>query len=146
MPLVDVSRRLSARVSALSFAPPITHVYNPLDYARRPHEIYLKKYGAGGPGRLLLIGMNPGPFGMAQTAPTYGDGGFGECLNEHWFISLAEAQAQIEAWRVDDNIVRPHSAQDDRTRASAGASGAGSRRRRGCVRLPNGSPQPARDR
>ena len=30
-----------------------------------------------------------------------------ECLNEHWFISLADAKAAIEAWRVDYNTVRP---------------------------------------
>lgn len=33
-----------------------------------------------------------------------------ECLNEHWFRSMAEAQALIEAWRVDYNTRRPHSA------------------------------------
>jgi len=33
-----------------------------------------------------------------------------ECLNEHWFASVAEAQSIIEAWRVDYNTVRPHSA------------------------------------
>jgi putative transposase len=33
-----------------------------------------------------------------------------ECLNEHWFASVAEAQTLIEAWRVDYNTVRPHSA------------------------------------
>jgi putative transposase len=33
-----------------------------------------------------------------------------ECLNEHWFASVAEAQALIEAWRIDYNTVRPHSA------------------------------------
>src|SRR5688500_4924697 len=38
-----------------------------------------------------------------------------ECLNEHWFVSLADAQAAIEAWRVDYNTVRPHSALADRT-------------------------------
>jgi len=32
-----------------------------------------------------------------------------ECLNEHWFISLADAKVVIEAWRVDYNSVRPHS-------------------------------------
>ena len=32
-----------------------------------------------------------------------------ECLNEHWFVSLADAKAVIEAWRVDYNTVRPHS-------------------------------------
>ncbi len=73
MSLVEVSRRLSGRVGALSFAPPVTHVYNPLEYARRPHEIYLKKYGTGRAGRILLIGMNPGPFGMAQTGVPFGD-------------------------------------------------------------------------
>jgi len=32
-----------------------------------------------------------------------------ECLNVHQFASLAEAQAIIEAWRVDYNTRRPHS-------------------------------------
>jgi putative transposase len=32
-----------------------------------------------------------------------------ECLNVHQFASLGEAQAIIEAWRVDDNTRRPHS-------------------------------------
>jgi transposase InsO family protein len=36
-------------------------------------------------------------------------------LNEHWFVSLADAQAAIEAWRVDYNTVRPHSALADQT-------------------------------
>jgi len=38
-----------------------------------------------------------------------------ECLNEHWFVSLADAKAAIEAWRVDYNTVRPHSALGDQT-------------------------------
>ena len=49
-----------------------------------------------------------------------------ECLNEHWFVSLADAKAAIEAWRVDYNTVRPHSSLDGATpqhfaRISAGA-------------------------
>jgi putative transposase len=32
-----------------------------------------------------------------------------ECLNEHWFLSLAHARQIVEAWRVDYNAVRPHS-------------------------------------
>lgn len=32
------------------------------------------------------------------------------CLNQHWFLDLADAQQLIEAWRIDDNTVRPHSA------------------------------------
>jgi putative transposase len=38
-----------------------------------------------------------------------------ECLNEHWFVSLADAQATIESWRIDYNTVRPHSSLDGAT-------------------------------
>src|SRR5918993_2883761 len=70
--LVDISRTLSARVAALRFAAPVQFVYNPLDYARAPHELYLTRYG-GGEKEVLLLGMNPGPFGMAQTGVPFGD-------------------------------------------------------------------------
>lgn len=40
-----------------------------------------------------------------------------ECLNEHWFVSLADAQQTIEAWRIDYETTRPHSSLDDRTPA-----------------------------
>ena len=33
-----------------------------------------------------------------------------ECLNQHWFLSLDEARSKLEAWRVDYNTERPHSA------------------------------------
>lgn len=32
-----------------------------------------------------------------------------ECLNEHWFLNLREAQEKIEVWREDYNRCRPHS-------------------------------------
>jgi putative transposase len=38
-----------------------------------------------------------------------------ECLNEHWFTSLADARRTVEAWRRDDNAVRPHSGLGYRT-------------------------------
>ncbi|MEO8903832.1 MAG: uracil-DNA glycosylase family protein [Polyangiaceae bacterium] len=72
MNLIEVSRALSESVSALSFAAPVAYVYNPLEYARTPHEAYLKRYGKG-PKKTLLLGMNPGPFGMAQTGVPFGD-------------------------------------------------------------------------
>ena len=72
MSLVSVSRRLSARVARLKFAPPVTHVYNPLEYARAPHERYLERYGTP-PKEAVFVGMNPGPFGMAQTGVPFGD-------------------------------------------------------------------------
>jgi putative transposase len=38
-----------------------------------------------------------------------------ECLNEPWFVTLADARRIIEAWRVDYNTERPHSALGYRT-------------------------------
>lgn len=32
-----------------------------------------------------------------------------ECLDEHWFLSVADAQEKIEAWRKHYNAERPHS-------------------------------------
>lgn len=58
----------------LSFSPPVTHVYNPLAYAWAPHRQYLERYGQGSR-EILLFGMNPGPFGMAQTGVPFGDVG-----------------------------------------------------------------------
>ncbi|MGD8825006.1 MAG: hypothetical protein PVI24_08515 [Myxococcales bacterium] len=72
--LVDVSRDLSRIVTKLEFAEPVRYVYNPLKYARRPHELYLSRFGRG-PKEVVLVGMNPGPFGMAQTGVPFGDVG-----------------------------------------------------------------------
>jgi single-strand selective monofunctional uracil DNA glycosylase len=72
MSLVRISRRLARAVDALRFAPPVACVYNPLVYARAPWEQYLARYGAG-PKQVVLVGMNPGPFGMAQTGVPFGD-------------------------------------------------------------------------
>ena len=44
-----------------------------------------------------------------------------ECLNQHWFSSLEEARAVIEAWRVDYNEVRPHGALQHQTPAEVAA-------------------------
>jgi putative transposase len=38
-----------------------------------------------------------------------------ECLNQHWFLSLEDAQEKLETWRVDYNAARPHSALGQRT-------------------------------
>jgi len=73
--LVRIARKLARDVDALRFAPPVVCVYNPLDYAAESHEEYLRRYGEG-TGRVLLLGMNPGPFGMVQTGVPFGDVGF----------------------------------------------------------------------
>jgi single-strand selective monofunctional uracil DNA glycosylase len=72
--LVTVSRELSVSVSRLTFSAPVAYVYAPLEYARRPHELYLERFGTGKK-EVLLVGMNPGPFGMAQTGVPFGDVG-----------------------------------------------------------------------
>lgn len=72
--LVRISRRLARDIDSLDTSRAAAYAYNPLIYARAPHELYLEKYGAG-PKEALLLGMNPGPFGMAQTGVPFGDVG-----------------------------------------------------------------------
>ena len=70
--LTAIADGLSRAVGPLAFSPPVTHVYNPLVYARRPHRRYLETYGGAGK-EVLLLGMNPGPWGMAQTGVPFGE-------------------------------------------------------------------------
>jgi len=70
--LIAATRALADAVDELSFAPPVHTVYNPLTYARAPHEAYLRRFG-GRPGRVVFLGMNPGPWGMAQTGVPFGE-------------------------------------------------------------------------
>ncbi|MBU6161385.1 MAG: single-stranded DNA-binding protein [Myxococcales bacterium] len=70
--LAPLHRTLAQRLSALHFTGPVAYTYNPLQYAWLPLEKYLNQW-AGQTGRVLLLGMNPGPFGMAQTGVPFGD-------------------------------------------------------------------------
>lgn len=70
--LITAAGRLRDDAGALVFPPPAARVYNPLDYAWEPHRDYIKKY-AGGEKRVLFLGMNPGPWGMAQTGVPFGE-------------------------------------------------------------------------
>ncbi len=71
--LVPIFLRLKEAVSRFQFDAPVSYVYNPLSYAWKPFELYLKRYVAGPSGRTLLLGMNPGPWGMAQTGIPFGE-------------------------------------------------------------------------
>ena len=71
---ISISRWLARTVQGLRFGPPTACVYNPLVYARRPHEAYLGRYAKQGVDT-LLVGMNPGPGGMAQTGVPFGEVG-----------------------------------------------------------------------
>jgi single-strand selective monofunctional uracil DNA glycosylase len=72
MNLIEISRKLSDDLRPLRFSKPVTHVYNPLEYARKCHEAYLRRYGQG-PKEVVFLGMNPGPWGMAQTGVPFGE-------------------------------------------------------------------------
>ena len=72
---MDMSRimdTLLTDLGPLRFEPPVTHVYNPMEYAREPWDLYVKRYG-GGRKEVVLLGMNPGPWGMAQTGIPFGE-------------------------------------------------------------------------
>jgi single-strand selective monofunctional uracil DNA glycosylase len=63
---------LVRRLAPLTFSDPVTHVYNPLVYARSGYDRYLARFGNSAK-TVLLVGMNPGPFGMVQTGVPFGD-------------------------------------------------------------------------
>jgi len=69
--MAGVSSRLSTQLAALGFEPPVTRVLDPTRYAREAHGAYLR-YARSGI-EALLLGMNPGPWGMAQTGVPFGE-------------------------------------------------------------------------
>lgn len=70
--LLETGKTLSDRLSRLSFSDPVAMVYNAYDYAWAGHEAYVKRYGDGRK-RVVYLGMNPGPWGMAQTGVPFGE-------------------------------------------------------------------------
>lgn len=72
MSLITAALKLREALSPLRFAPPTAFIYNPLDYAWAAHEAYLKRFGEGRK-KVVLVGMNPGPFGMTQTGVPFGE-------------------------------------------------------------------------
>jgi single-strand selective monofunctional uracil DNA glycosylase len=70
--LIAAAQALSLRVERLKFNPPVTHTYNPLTYAWTAHEEYLRRFG-NRKKRVVFLGMNPGPFGMAQIGIPFGE-------------------------------------------------------------------------
>ncbi|MHC5062550.1 MAG: uracil-DNA glycosylase family protein [Planctomycetota bacterium] len=72
MSLAKATKRVIKELAELEFGPPVDAVYNPLVHARASHSQYLERYGQGTK-RYLLLGMNPGPFGMVQTGIPFGE-------------------------------------------------------------------------
>ncbi|CAJ1051059.1 single-strand selective monofunctional uracil DNA glycosylase [Xyrichtys novacula] len=63
---------LNVLLSRLSFTEPVRYIYNPLEYAWETHRCYVERYCQSGQS-ILFLGMNPGPFGMAQTGVPFGE-------------------------------------------------------------------------
>ncbi len=72
MSLVAVTKAAEAELQTLRFGPPVACVYDPLDYAWDLHRQWLQRFGRGKK-EVLLLGMNPGPFGMVQTGVPFGE-------------------------------------------------------------------------
>ena len=102
--LIAASRSLARACDKIDFSDFATHTYNPLVYARAAHENYLRRADsfAAAP-RALFLGMNPGPWGMAQTGVPFGEigaardwlrieGEIGKPKNE-------SARRRIDGWR-----------------------------------------------
>lgn len=70
--IATASRKVCKDLEGLAFSEPVTHVYNPLEYARKSHLEYVNQFGDSTK-RVLFMGMNPGPWGMAQTGVPFGE-------------------------------------------------------------------------
>lgn len=70
--LIASAERLAGELRDLEFSPPIAYVYRTLDYTWEAHRLYLERFG-NGTKRVVFLGMNPGPFGMAQTGVPFGE-------------------------------------------------------------------------
>lgn len=73
--LLEASHVLRAATSKLRFSAPVAYVYRPLEYAASLADAYVMKFGKGNK-EIVFVGMNPGPFGMAQTGVPFGEVSF----------------------------------------------------------------------
>jgi single-strand selective monofunctional uracil DNA glycosylase len=87
--LIEAAKRLCGSLGSLYFSDPVAYVYNPLEYAWSAYRCYLECF-AGGRRRVLFLGMNPGPWGMAQTGVPFG-----------------EIEAVREWMNIEENVGRP---------------------------------------
>jgi single-strand selective monofunctional uracil DNA glycosylase len=62
--------KLNREFAKLKFSVP--WVYNPWEYAQEAYLDYWRRYGQGHK-EFMLLGMNPGPWGMAQTGIPFGE-------------------------------------------------------------------------
>ena len=88
--LERIAADLRDRCGELRFGAPVAFTYNPLGYAWEAHRAFLRM--ARTAPRVLFVGMNPGPFGMAQTGVP-----FGEVASVTGFLGIDARHARIGA-------------------------------------------------
>ena len=71
-PLWILARGLSRRLAPMQFSQPVHTVYDPTVYASESMKAYFERFGAPNKS-VLFLGMNPGPWGMAQTGVPFGE-------------------------------------------------------------------------
>jgi single-strand selective monofunctional uracil DNA glycosylase len=70
--LLNAAEQLTRALRPLRFASPVSHVYNPLEYAGAAYAAYVRRYATSAK-QVLFFGMNPGPWGMTQTGVPFGE-------------------------------------------------------------------------
>lgn len=93
------ARKMRAELGGRHFASPVVAVYDPLDYAWNAFEEYVTRFG-GKSGRTLFLGMNPGPWGMAQTGIPFGEVG----IVSNWLkitASIGKPETEHKKYPVD---------------------------------------------
>jgi single-strand selective monofunctional uracil DNA glycosylase len=69
---IDATKTLNQQLEDFHFKNKVDSYYNPLEYAWPVHEEYLRKFGSDTK-EAFMLGMNPGPWGMAQTGVPFTD-------------------------------------------------------------------------
>lgn len=72
MSLTRIIASVVPELDRMIFTSPVECVYNPLAYAWDLHRQYLEQFGRGKK-QVVMLGMNPGPFGMVQTGVPFGE-------------------------------------------------------------------------
>lgn len=73
--VLDIEKKQCEELLKINYGKGVCYVYNPIDYAYEIHEDFVTKFCSGGK-KLLLLGMNPGPWGMGQTGVPFGHVGY----------------------------------------------------------------------
>jgi single-strand selective monofunctional uracil DNA glycosylase len=70
--LLQAAEKLSATCNELQFGDRVALAYNAMDYAWNGYRTYIERF-AQTPKKVVYMGMNPGPWGMAQTGVPFGE-------------------------------------------------------------------------